>query len=417
MKIKVNFTLKSSLAFGATATWLLLQCGVGGAQPQHLYVTLPSEDACRCITLNVHIKADPKAGAARLDIPEIASTPLEVQPDQAQFGRHRFKSYRFLMKDLTPNHSYEGQLSVTGQSWKKKVRFHTPPAQENLRIVMSGDSFPSQKMINLLAQAKSYRPHLFVFGGDLAYDNGEAAQFGLWESWLSVVEAAADGPMGMVPILAVIGNHEVQGGFLESTGALQWSRAPHYDYFFHRGQTEVPNRTTGDQPSYGMRRFGQQLGLWFLDSGHLAHPGGRQSPWLQASLKRSDLPQLRIAAYHVPLYPSVRDFREGTIEVCRQAWSPIFDQAGFAAVFEHHDHALKRTVPIRNQSRAIQGTVHLGDGCLGADPRPVDRHRWYLAKAASLNHYWLIETELKRCRIRCQAIGQGGQLLDEWSSP
>jgi hypothetical protein len=51
--------------------------------------------------------------------------------------------------------------------------------------------------------------------------------------------------------------------------------------------------------------------------------------------------------YHVPGYPSVRAFDGATSAQVREHWAPLFERAGVRVAFENHDHAYKRTHPIR----------------------------------------------------------------------
>lgn len=47
--------------------------------------------------------------------------------------------------------------------------------------------------------------------------------------------------------------------------------------------------------------------------------------------------------------------------------------------FENHDHSYKRTKRLKNNVEDVNGTVYLGDGCLGVDARPRSDAglRWY----------------------------------------
>lgn len=394
------------------AITLALNPVVADSEPRHLYLTMPEQDASHSLCLNLHIAEDSKARKAYLAIPELQPKPMEVSFERAQFAQQRLSCFRFWLKNLKAGHTYQATLRVEGQSWTKSLKLCTPPDQGQLRFVVAGDSLPGSALTQMLAKAQHLKPAFYVYGGDLAYDNGEPSQFQLWDNWMTAVETAANGPEGMVPILAVIGNHEVQGGFLNGRGRLQWERARPYDFFFHQGQNGTgPQR---DNASYGFRSFGKDLGFWFLDSGHLAAPDGAQAQWLAKSLKANPQFPLKLAAYHVPCYPSSRGPEERPSQACRHAWGRLFDEYGITAAFEHHDHAFKRTFPIKGDRKVAGGVVYLGDGCIGQEPRPV-QSRWYLEKAAPARNFWFIQVNEKPGTLKSTAIGESGP-FDFWET-
>ncbi|EPR65884.1 hypothetical protein ADICYQ_5029 [Cyclobacterium qasimii M12-11B] len=54
-----------------------------------------------------------------------------------------------------------------------------------------------------------------------------------------------------------------------------------------------------------------------------------------------------MAVYHVPAYPSARAFTGTTQTMIREHWVPLFEKSSIQLVFENHDHAYKRTYPIK----------------------------------------------------------------------
>ena len=57
------------------------------------------------------------------------------------------------------------------------------------------------------------------------------------------------------------------------------------------------------------------------------------------------------------------------------------------------------------------GTVYLGDGCWGRDPRPVQGKHAYLAKASSTYHVWMLSSA--KAGLQCQAVGRDGKVFDQ----
>jgi hypothetical protein len=406
---RVSLCLASAAAFVGL---LYLNPMVATSEPRHLYLTLPEQDASHSLCLNLHIAEASKTKKAYLTVPELQVNAMEVSSERAQFAQQRISCFRFWLKNLKAGHTYQATLRVEGQTWTKSLKLCTPPDRGQLRFVVAGDSLPGSALNQMLAKAQKLKPDFYVYGGDLAYDNGEPSQFHLWDSWMTAVETAANGPNGMVPILAVIGNHEVQGGFLNGTGRLQWDRARPYDFFFHQAQNGTGMQR--DNASYGFRNFGKDLGLWFLDSGHLAAPNGTQAQWLAKNLKTNSQYPLKLAAYHVPFYPSSRGPEEGPSQACRHAWGRLFDDYSLTAAFEHHDHAFKRTYPIKAERKDPGGVVYLGDGCIGQAPRPV-QSRWYLEKAAPSRNFWFIQVNEKPGWMKSTAMGESGP-FDVWET-
>ena len=98
---------------------------------------------------------------------------------------------------------------------------------------------------------------------------------------------------------------------------------------------------------------------------------------------------------------------------------PLFDKYNLTVAFEHHEHCLKRSKPIKNDKIASNGTVYLGDGALG----PHDQHtpiqnfiKDYFAKTIGYIHFfWLVE--IREDHIRYRAVGSHGRTVDEYIQP
>ena len=143
-----------------------------------------------------------------------------------------------------------------------------------------------------------------------------------------------------------------------------------------------------------------------------------QAAWLQAELESAaERFPYRLALYHIPLYPCHRDYSGSNSRLGRESWLPLFDRYRLTLAFEHHDHALKRTFPLRGGAVTAGGTVYLGDGCFGRSPRSISGENVlpdgtpYLAHAEQERHFWL--ADLTREGLFFQAIGSAGQKLDE----
>ena len=156
------------------------------------------------------------------------------------------------------------------------------------------------------------------------------------------------------------------------------------------------------------------MAVWALDSGHLASFAGAQEVWLERSLREHRDTPFRFALYHVSLYPSHRPYDGDGPRAGRRHWVPHFDAFGLTAAFEHHEHLLKRSHPLRAGALAAdgEGTLYIGDGCWGKSHvrKPVGE-RWYLAKTLRRRHVWSVSASGDE--VHYTALGAAGQVFDE----
>ena len=134
------------------------------------------------------------------------------------------------------------------------------------------------------------------------------------------------------------------------------------------------------------------MSLVLLDTNHTSPIEGDQTDWLAKTLKeREDMPTVFVFN-HVPAYPSVRAFtgndaEAGTGADNRKYWLPLFERYNVDAVFEHHDHAYKRTHPLLDGRPDPKGMLYLGDGSWGKIRRPdPPAKRPYLAVTDEAYH-------------------------------
>jgi hypothetical protein len=227
---------------------------------------------------------------------------------------------------------------------------------------------------NKLAAAQS--PMFVLLGGDIAYENGRDP-----DRFLEFLEnysndLRCDGRL--VPLVACIGNHEVDGGYEQGR-----DRAPFFYSCFDGLFTDT---------GFATLDFGDYLSLVLLDTDHTSPISGEQTSWLERTLKeREECPNVFVAN-HVPAYPSHRSFdgdadHPGTGAANRKHWSPLFERFNVDAVFEHHDHTYKRTHPMLDGRPNEKGVLYLGDGSWGRIRKVTDREsRPYLAVADESYH-------------------------------
>lgn len=350
--------------------------------------------------------APPGGSVAAPDTVEAQYRPVE-SPEAPQRARSTVRAVgpgplyvqRISLSGLVADTLYEFQ--VAGEAtW---LRFRTAPATLDRPLVFAegGDVGTEPIVATLHRMAASWDPLFAVVGGDLAYDDGK--HLDRTQHYLRDWHAHMRTPDNrLIPMIVTIGNHEVQGGF--AWGDL--AKAPFYyslfDGLFPRG-------------SFATLDVGRDLSLILLDT-HTV-PIERQTDWLAAALRaRKDRPHV-FPVYHVPAYPSVRKEDEGERgkirATMRARWIPLFEQHGIRVVFEHDDHAYKRTFPLRGGAPSPGGVVYLGDGNWGRGSRDVDARRPYLARA--IKAYHVIRVTLEGPSARFEAFDETGRKLDEYA--
>ncbi len=255
--------------------------------------------------------------------------------------------------------------------------FRTMPAKDTnpIQFVSGGDSGVggAARHSNRLAGAQS--PGFVILGGDLAYEDGENPNRFL-EFLDNYSNDCRDGQR-LVPMVACIGNHEVDGGYEQGRDKASFFYSVFDGLFSETG--------------YAALDFGQYMSLVFLDTNHTSPIEGAQTDWLARTLKeREDCPNVFVIN-HVPAYPSHRAF--GTVEEPgtgvgnREHWVPLFERYNVDAVLEHHDHTFKRTHPLLDGRPNAKGVLYLGDGSWGKIRKPTDMDkRPYLAVASENYH-------------------------------
>lgn len=298
---------------------------------------------------------------------------------------------------LEPDTAYFFVAGIEGEQFAKPAKFRTMPDDDSaIRFIVGGDMGIFPRTRRLMREAAKHEPRFALIGGDLAYANGVRKNLWIWDRWLHNWARDMVTPEGyLVPMVLGIGNHETNKDF-----DAPHDKAPYFFGFFAQ-----------DEKSYFVRKFGENLAFFVLDSGH-AHPvEGEQLEWFKAVLEEhADVP-FRMAAYHVPLYPSHRGYDDARSAIERELWLPLFDEYELQVCFEHHDHTFKRTHPLRNNEVDPSGTVYLGDGCFGVPPRTIKNEgAWYLAEASSTAHFWVVDVNSEG--YTCLAVDMEGNVFD-----
>jgi acid phosphatase type 7 len=279
------------------------------------------------------------------------------------------------LKGLTPGQKYFIEIDHPGKP--EKFSFRTMPDEKNRRelVFLAGADSRSRRNVrremNELAALEN--PDFIIFNGDFINTALSEEQWDDWfDDWHEQM-ITSDGRR--IPVIPSIGNHEVDGGYLQSR-----EKAP---FYFHRFVAPEPR-------TFYTLKLSPDMVLVTLDSDHIAEIT-TQTDWLDNTLYQHRDTRWKLVQYHVAAWPSVRDFY-GEIPVkIREHWVPVLEKHHVDFVIEAHDHAYKKTVPIRNNEQNDEnGIVYLGDGGWGAPVRNVKdaEEFWWLEEALKIDHFW-----------------------------
>jgi acid phosphatase type 7 len=286
-----------------------------------------------------------------------------------------FSLYTIDLNSLEPDTDYDLYLPA----WRSCYRFRTLPdiltEEKELRFAIGGDVYRSFSLMrNILVEMEKCDPDFVVLAGDLVYCNAPLFKARClsqkWARFLSYWHEEMRRPDGtLIPLIVTLGNHDIN-----RKGCPLFTLFP----------------LLQKKQSYANFKVGNFLSLFLLDTGHQNPVAGAQTEWLKTNLEKEKEIPYKIAIYHVAAYPSVYDFYGPVPKSVRLNWVPLFESYGLQCAFEHHNHAYKRTYPLRNNQISPDGILYCGDGCVGVPPRPTRAPKpWYLARAESLPCFWL----------------------------
>ncbi|HEV8052696.1 MAG TPA: metallophosphoesterase family protein [Parachlamydiaceae bacterium] len=337
-------------------------------------------------------------------------------PEDTPYFLHRVE-----LLGLQPATIYEFRTGNDAVAYK----FQTMPANLNkpIRFVAGGDVYhDSIEFVHATnIQAAKTGPDFALIGGDIAYastkfsdwlprwvqgfvDHLVGQKFDRWLTWLIAWKDDMVRPDGcLIPILPAIGNHDVVGRYGQTP-----EKAPFFYSLF-----PMPGKH-----GYNVLDFSDYMSIFLLDSGHTNAVGGKQAQWLASAMQQREAVPHKFALYHVPAYPSVHGLKIEVGAQIRKFWVPSFDAYHLTAAFENHEHAYKRTHPLRGNAIDEKGVMYIGDGSWGVEHPRTPRHldeKWYLAKAASVRQFLLIDVEKDKQTV--YGISSDGMVIDSFSWP
>jgi hypothetical protein len=309
------------------------------------------------------------------------------------------KVFRAELLGLCPGTDYQFRIGKQSPTY----RFRTMPAKatDTIHFISGGDCGVNAHTVANNIQAARQEPMFAVIGGDLGYDNGTSVgtSLGFLRNYSKHMVGRNN---RLIPLVACIGNHEVDGGYNKPR-----AKAPFFYALF-----DGLYRETG----YATLDFGDYLSLVLLDTGHTAAIAGDQTAWLEKTLKeRMDNPNV-LVVNHVPAYPSFRRMegdkgKEGTGEANRKHWVPLFEKYRVPVVLEHHDHTFKRSKTLLDGLEDSNGVLYLGDGSWGRLRAPQKPEKLSFLAAASQDYHLSLHRIQGEERFHL-ALDEFGKVMD-----
>lgn len=292
------------------------------------------------------------------------------------------------VEGLEPSTPYYFVVETDGEISDERWFITAPSDDRQIKLLYGGDSRSDwedrQQMNRRLALLLEEDPEILALwhGGDFISDGSD---WGDWSQWLTDHALTTTTEGRVLPVIPTRGNHERDG--------------------------EMYNRVfgwPGGENNYFTMQMGQWATLITLDSEGGVF--GDQRDWLESQLINGQDATWLIAGYHTPAWPAVK------IPGPAARWVPLFEHYNVDLVCENDGHALKRTVPIRDEKMDPTGVVYVGEGGLGVKQREPNPDHWYLQSpgfTTSAHHVQLLTFDQNT--LEYKAIGMDGAVIDTWS--
>jgi hypothetical protein len=371
--------------------WIFLVLEVSLFSSEGLYLTFPEDAATSMAVHWIDKKKDSKKETLLYRKKGSDSSWKTVEPSRSSLDDYLL--YRAVLLALEDDTDYEFCFD------KEEIfLFRTLPKDLSrpVRVAIGGDVYedtdPYIKMNKVVA---SYSPDFAIVGGDIAYANQGKAMprwitfFKEWQKTMRTKEGR------MIPLVATVGNHDIV------------KKASYFTEFF-------PYLEKG---SYGKIDVAKRASFFLLDTGHIEPIDGEQAAWLSHALPKAC--EYRFAVYHIAAYPSFYSMNREVPKKIRAQWCPSFEKNSVVASFENHNHAFKKTYPIKDGKINPEGVIYLGDGCWSVKPRKPLKKAWYLEEKEGTNNFFLLtlQPNQEKVEIEIQAIDINGRVIDKVQRP
>ncbi|HID63793.1 MAG TPA: hypothetical protein EYP49_13800, partial [Anaerolineae bacterium] len=326
--------------------------------------------------------------------------------------------------------------------------FRTIGLDENVKFIAGGDSRRPWASLEIklhpyaisnwpdarnwvTTMAAEEEPAFVWFLGDMV---NEGNNWEHWRDWLASMEENLVTPDGrMIPIVAVVGNHEL-GAWPDTESTPAWFQG----IFANPGDELTFALNFPNLHLTTLRADGGCVGTWWEPAEEQAIA---QKDWLQADLQTSDA-EWKLAGFHVPYFNC---FEQGTgyaSEPFLVHWGEIFQNYGADAVFGGHVHNFMRSWPISitevitepdgaysdylayavysMTTSSTDGVTYVVQGTWGAPTDPYMKGddcdiRDFIAAADAIPSYTIVEVGEGTLKMTTKTIS--GDVLDEVTLP
>jgi len=318
---------------------------------------------------------------------------IEVKSSHHFLPLSRIEVHHVDLNQLSPGTEYEFKIGSDSTIY----HFRTMPQtlDRSITFIVGGNIFESRKIFRQMAQTiAKHDPDFIVFGGNIAHAINSKpfffpssrlrhwlAFFNEWKT--SIIQNGGR----VIPFVIAPGKEDI--------------RTDDYEIFF--SLFAFPQKQL-----YRDIDFGNYLTLFLLDTGNFHPIDGPQSYWLKRALTKNQKRTYRFAVYNESAYPPSGS--SPATKKIRTFWCPLFEEFDLQAAFEHQNHSIKRTFPIKGNQIQANGTIYLGEGCWGARPQKT-QDQWYLTKRSKRDGVWLVQLTPDNASL--QAIDRFNEIIDK----
>jgi len=252
---------------------------------------------------------------------------------------------------LEPGTLYYFRVGGNGM-WSREWSFRTIGLDEDVKFVVGGDSRRPYAAVEIkrnpysisnwpyardwvTIMAAQENPDFVWFLGDMV-NSGNSWEN--WQNWLESMEenlVTADGRM--IPIVGVIGNHEM-GAYPDVESTPAWFQG----IFANPGDELTFALDFPNLHLTSLNTTGGCIGTWWEPAEDEALA---QKDWLEADLQAS-VAAWKLAGFHVPYFNCYEQGTGYASEPFLVHWAEIFQENGADAVFAGHVHNFMRSWPI-----------------------------------------------------------------------
>ncbi|MHB9095920.1 MAG: purple acid phosphatase family protein [Eubacteriales bacterium] len=375
---------------------------VGSFSPDHLTLSW-TQDPGKTQTISWRTGSSVKLGLLQYAktsdkasfLSKAKSVAATVQKLSSDFGRTNL-DYATLT-GLEPGNTYLYRVS-DGKNWSSFHSFKTEPmVTKSFKFLIFGDSQSSDKKYtpwkNTLQNAYKVNPgaRFFVVVGDLV-DRGKNNTD--WNAWFD----GAKGVIDSIPAMVVRGNHETDRAFWAAQFKLPQNGPPGakgltYSFDYRDAHFVMLDNTEENETI-------------ILNT---------QKEWLANDLKNTNK-RWKLVFFHKPPYYSKA---KRANEYIKTAYGPILDKYHVDVVFNGHDHAVARTLPMygdKSVESPSQGTIYYITGRSGSKYyKDSSRKSWDTFFYNPTDEPNYIVAEVSGDKLTLKAVKQDGTGIDTYS--